>query len=64
MDNLIALASLREGDQGIIHSIDGGTTLTWTMATAPSGPRPPKALAGLLTPGNRKAIAGIKKILP
>jgi len=43
---------------------DGGTTLTWTMATAPAGPKPPKALAGLLTPGNRKAIAGIKKILP
>ncbi|MBP9010109.1 MAG: ferrous iron transport protein B [Smithellaceae bacterium] len=32
MDNLIALASLREGDQGIIHSIDGGTTLTSRLA--------------------------------
>lgn len=43
---------------------DGGTTLTWTMAVAPAGPRPPKALAKLMAPGNRKAIAGIKKILP
>ncbi len=32
MDNLIALANLREGDQGIIHSIDGGTTLTSRLA--------------------------------
>lgn len=43
---------------------DGGTTLTWTMAAAPAGPRPPRALAALLTPGNRRAIAGIRKILP
>ncbi|HOE80212.1 MAG TPA: ferrous iron transport protein B [Smithellaceae bacterium] len=32
MDNLVALANLREGDQGIIHSIDGGTTLTSRLA--------------------------------
>lgn len=32
MDNLLALATLREGDQGIIHSIDGGTTLTSRLA--------------------------------
>jgi ferrous iron transport protein B len=32
MDNLAALASLREGDQGIIHSIDGGSSLTSRLA--------------------------------
>ena len=32
MDNLIALANLREGDQGIIHSIGGGSSLTSRLA--------------------------------
>lgn len=43
---------------------DGGTTLSWTMAVAPRGPRPPRALAQLLVPGNRRVIAGITSILP
>ncbi len=43
---------------------DGGTTLTWTMAVRPAGPKPPAFLAGLLKPGNKHAIGGIKKILP
>ena len=43
---------------------DGGTTLTWTMAVRPAGPKPPAFLASLIKPGNRYAIGGIKKILP
>ncbi|MEI2701576.1 MAG: SRPBCC family protein [Baekduia sp.] len=42
----------------------GGTYLTWTMCVAPIGPKPPRALAGLAGPGNKRAIAGIRKILP
>lgn len=45
----------------------GGTRLTWTMAVAPK-PAVPGWLAGLLVPllkpGNKLAIAGIRKILP
>jgi hypothetical protein len=49
----------------LLDDMGGGrTTLTWTMAAAPAGIAPPRALAALLTPGNRRAIAGIKKILP
>jgi len=32
MNNLIVLTDLREGDQGIIHSIDGGSALTSRLA--------------------------------
>ena len=41
----------------------GGTRLTWTMAVDPRGPRPPRALGKLLATGNRRLIAGIRKIL-
>lgn len=45
----------------------GGTRLTWTMAVAPRPALPgwlAKALVPLLKPGNRFAIAGIRRILP
>ncbi len=32
MSNLIVLTALREGDQGIIHSIEGGSALTSRLA--------------------------------
>jgi len=45
----------------------GGTRLTWTMAVAPKLPGARlvgRLLAPLLAPGNRLAIAGIRRILP
>lgn len=44
----------------------GGTRLIWTMALAPRvpGARFLRFLAPLLRPGNKLALAGIKKILP
>lgn len=45
----------------------GGTRLTWTMALAPRVPGARllgRLLGPLLRPGNKLAIAGIRKILP
>jgi hypothetical protein len=44
----------------------GGTRLTWTMALGPRvpGARLLRFLVPLLRPGNKLALAGIKKILP
>jgi hypothetical protein len=45
----------------------GGTKLTWIMALdpkVPGGRRVGKLLSRLLAPGNRFALAGIRKILP
>jgi hypothetical protein len=50
----------------VLDPISSGTRLTWTMAVEPKLPGASllRFLAPLLAPGNKLAIAGIKKILP
>jgi carbon monoxide dehydrogenase subunit G len=51
----------------VLEPTPAGTRLTWTMALDPKLPVPAwlgKLLVPLLAPGNKFAIAGIRKILP